>query len=303
MAVGFWSRAADLCRVRRYDLVWIEKEIFPFFPAIAEWLVTRLGIPYVVEYDDATFHRYDLHANAAVRILLGRKIDSVMRNASLVIAGNEYLADRASRAGALRIEIVPTVIDLQRYACVSREASEPVVVGWIGSPATSAYLLTIAPAIEALATGPGVRFVAVGASADSVAELPLEVIAWSEETEVSTLQTFDIGVMPLADSPWEKGKCGYKLIQFMACSLPVVASPVGVNEKIIRHGDNGYLWAASLEEWERSLQDLVRDRELRREMGDRGRADVESTYCVQVQVPRLQQMLVDAAGRCAGAQR
>lgn len=287
---GYWRRIKALLRSRRYDLVWIEKEVFPFMPALAERLLLKVGVPYVVDYDDAWFHRYDKHSNRVIRSLLGRKIDTVMRYAALVVAGNEYLAERARMAGARRVEIVPTVVDLTRYEVVQSTGNHPLVVGWIGSPVTSRYLLSIGRVYESLAKEFDVRFVAVGASEGELQELPVEVLNWAEETEVQSIQAFDIGVMPLEDSPWERGKCGYKLIQYMACGLPVVASPVGVNGEIIQHGANGFL-AHDLYEWEQTLRDLLNDHGLRQRMGDKGRERVEAWYSLQVQAPRLEALM------------
>ena len=238
---GYWRRLRVLVHAGEYDLIWIEKETFPFMPALAEWLLFKAGVPYMVDYDDALFHRYDEHRSWLIRSLLGRKIDAVMRHATLVVAGNEYLAERARVAEARRVEIVPTVVDLTRYKVIQSDSNHPLIVGWIGSPATSRYLAAIASAYESLAMEFDVRFVAVGVSEEAVRGLPIEVWHWSEETEVQSIQAFDIGIMPLEDSPWECGKCGYKLIQYMACGLPVVASPVGVNRQIVEHGANGFL--------------------------------------------------------------
>ncbi len=259
-------------------------------PAFAEWLLDKLGIAYVVDYDDALFHRYDRHRWWLIRLILGHKIDSVMRHARLVIAGNEYLAERARTVGAKCVEIVPTVVDLTRYTVVQSGNDYPLVVGWIGSPSTSHYLAVIAPVIESLSKEFDVRFVAVGASEKSVSDLPMEAKPWSEETEVQSIQEFDIGIMPLIDDPWERGKCGYKLIQYMACGIPVVASPVGVNREIVEHGTNGYL-AQDLHEWEQALRRLLNNQNLRRRMGAKGRECVEVWYSLQVQAPRLYELM------------
>lgn len=287
---GYWRRLKVMIRAGRYDLIWIEKEAFPFMPALAERLLFKVGVPYVVDYDDALFHRYDKHHSWLIRSLLGRKIDAVMRHATLVVAGNEYLAERARATGARRVEIVPTVVDLTRYEVVQSASNDSLIVGWIGSPATSHYLLAIGSVYESLVREFDVRFVAVGASDEEVKGLPIEVWPWSEETEVQSIQAFDIGIMPLVDSPWERGKCGYKLIQYMACGLPVVASPVGVNGRIVEHGANGFL-AQDLHEWEEALRRLLYDQNLRRRMGTKGRERVEAWYSLQVQAPRLEELM------------
>lgn len=288
--VGYWRRFSVLVHAGKYDLVWIEKETFPFMPALAEWLLNKARVPYVVDYDDALFHRYDKHRRWLIRLILGRKIDSVMRLASLVIAGNEYLAERAQRVGAQCVEVVPTVIDLTRYKVGQVGSHHTLVVGWIGSPSTSQYLAIIAPVLRSLSKEFDVRFVAVGAGKELMDDLPVEVMPWSEETEVLSIQGFDIGIMPLVDDPWERGKCGYKLIQYMACGIPVVASPVGVNEKIVEHGVNGFL-AKDLHEWEKAIRCLLDDSSLRRRMGARGRERVEAWYSLQVQAPRLEELI------------
>jgi glycosyltransferase involved in cell wall biosynthesis len=122
----------------------------------------------------------------------------------------------------------------------------------------------------------------------------MESIAWSEQTEVQSIANFDIGIMPLLDEPFARGKCGYKLIQYMACGLPVVASPVGVNSQIVEHGVNGFL-ADTPEQWEHALQTLLTDASLRQRMGQAGRAKVEREFCIQVTGPRLAALLVAAA--------
>jgi glycosyltransferase involved in cell wall biosynthesis len=287
---GFLQRLKMLGCARKYDLIWIEKELFPFMPAWAERYLNLLGVPYVVDYDDALFHRYDSHRSWLVRALLSRKIDAVMRHAALVVAGNQYLADHAHTAGARRVEIIPTVVDLERYSVSQRDESQPLTIGWIGSPGTSRYLRAIASALESVASEFKVRFVAVGASMDAVEDLPVEVWPWSEETEVESIDAFDIGIMPLPDEPWEQGKCGYKLIQYMACGRPIVASPVGVNTRMVENGINGFL-ANTEEEWKTALAHLLRDKKMRDDMGLRGRELVEAEYCLQVQAPRLELLL------------
>ena len=133
------------------------------------------------------------------------------------------------------------------------------------------------------------RFAAIGINAASLG-LPMESIAWSEDTEVTSIKRFDIGIMPLVDKPFERGKCGYKLIQYMACDLPVVASPVGVNCQLVEHGVNGFL-AETLEEWEQALQTLLADANLREQMGQAGREKIEREYCIQVTGPKLAKLL------------
>jgi glycosyltransferase involved in cell wall biosynthesis len=289
VALGYVRRIRAQLSAARYDVVWVEKELLPWLPTFAERV--RGNPRVVVDYDDAVFHRYDQHRSALVRRLQGQRIDAVMRHADLVTAGNDYLAERARGAGCPRVEWLPTVVDLERYApSLGRDAGAPVVIGWIGSPATAHYLQPLASVIAGLEGAHAVRAVAVGARPDQVAGTPFEAVAWSEAEEVSLVASFDIGIMPLQDSPWERGKCGYKLIQYMACGLPVVASPVGVNTRIVQHGENGFL-AGSQDEWRLAIGRLVADADMRNCMGRIGRRQVEEAYSLQAQAPRLVAML------------
>ena len=228
-----------------------------------------------------------------MRRLLGRKIDRIMRGAACVIAGNRYLAARARQAGAARIEIIPTVVDEQRYTAANTTDDQPPVIGWIGSPATEHYMLDMRPALEQVCAGNHARLLLVGArpeTANLFDGTTPEVVAWSEATEAAMIARMDIGIMPLLDSPWERGKCGYKIIQYMACGLPVVASPVGVNVNIVHHGENGLL-ATDEAAWRDALERLIASPALRERMGAAGRARVEAEYSLGAQVPRLADIL------------
>ncbi len=288
----YLMQAVRLLGARKFDLLWIEKELFPNLPAWFEQALSALNIRYVVDYDDAIFHNYDLNLHPAKR-LLADKIDKVMRNSTLVVCGNSYLAERAHTAGSRHVEIVPTVIDLDRYAVVTSKIHPALVVGWIGSPSTVKYLDVVLPALKIVAAEFPFQLRIIGAQLTSP-ELDVDCRSWSEESEASEIQDFDVGIMPLIDSPWERGKCGYKLIQYMACGRPVVASPVGVNKEIVGHGINGYL-ASTVDEWTHAFRTLYSNSQNRLAMGEQGRRAVEEKYCLQVTAPRLAQLFHEAA--------
>lgn len=282
---SYIRRTRDLLRVRNFDILVIEKELFPYAPASFERLLGRTDTPYIVDYDDAVFHNYDRSENPVVRRLLGGKIDTVMREAETVIAGNEYLASKARKAGAPQVEIIPTVIDLSRYPYVPPGSEEPFTVGWIGSPATAQYVEGIAPALRKFCNKYNARVVLVGSGNVELPGVPYEERKWSEATEIDDITEFDVGIMPLKDTPWERGKCGFKLIQYMACGKPVVASPVGVNTEVVEDEYNG-LHAVSHGEWIDSLSRIYEDPNLAKSMGKRGRQRVEEKYCLDVTVPK-----------------
>lgn len=293
---AYLRRIGALIQQKKFDLLWIEYEIFPWLPGWLESMVLSNGTPYLVDYDDAIFHRYDRHPNPLVRRTLGHKIDAVMRYASTVVVGNEYLRDRAIKVGARRVEALPTSIDLARYPSPTQAQNEMFTIGWIGSPATTRYLYLVREALAEVCAHNQAKVVLVGASEPGWMDVPHAIHPWSEDTEVAEVSGFDVGIMPLEDNPWERGKCGYKLIQYMACGKPVVASPVGINTRIVEPGINGYL-AETKHDWVRALTALLADADLRQKMGAAGRAKVERDYAVQVNVLRLAAMLRTAAGQ------
>jgi glycosyltransferase involved in cell wall biosynthesis len=293
---AYARRLLAVLTVPRAAVVVIEYELLPWFPAVLERLLAWRGCQMVVDYDDALFHQYDTHPNPWVRGLLGRKIATVMRLAHTVVAGNAYLADYALRAGARRMVVIPTVIDLLRYPVVERaHHTEVFTIGWIGSPSTARYLHGVAPALAQVCADGRAKVRLIGAGSAALSGVPVDAIPWREETEVDEIRRCDVGIMPLPDEPWARGKCGFKLIQYMACGLPVLASPVGVNQQIVEHGVNGFL-AQTPQEWVTALDTLRNDPALRARMGAAGRRKVETTYCLQVTAPQYVSVLRQAAG-------
>jgi len=296
LLAAYLRRIGALLRGKKFDLLWIEYEIFPWLPGWLESLVLSKGTPCLVDYDDAIFHRYDRHPNLLVRQILGHKINAVMRHAATVVVGNEYLRNHAIKAGAQRVEILPTSIDLARYPLPAPARNETFTIGWIGSPPTTRYLHLIHEALAEVCAHGQARVVLVGASEPRWQDVPHILHPWSENTEVGEISGFDVGIMPLENNPWERGKCGYKLIQYMACGKPVIASPVGINIQIVESGINGYL-AETARDWVQALTTLMSDAELRQKMGTAGRTKIERDYTVQVNAPRLAAMLHTAAGQ------
>lgn len=278
---GCLRRARDLCRRPRPDLAVVQYELWPYLPAFLERLAELSHPRYVVDFDDAWYLTYRRN------FILRGKLEKVMARATAVTVGNSYLAEYARRRCA-RVEIFPTTVDAGVYK--PREAAparDEVVIGWMGSPTTAQCLRFIEPALAALARERKVRIRCVGASADfDLPGLPIEKQAWSQEQEVAEIRRFDIGINPLPDNEFTRGKCGYKLIQYMACAVPVVASPVGANCEIVETGQNGYL-ASSLDEWVNALRRLADDPDLRQQFGQAGRKKFEEKYSLQAVLPRI----------------
>jgi len=291
---AFLRRTSKISFDRDFDLVWMEKEALPWIPASVEKLLCKTSVPYVIDYDDAIFHRYDQHRNSLIKAVFSNKISQIMSRSTTVIAGNQYIAAYAKEAGAEQIEIIPTVVDTDVYTQKNYNRSENFTIGWIGSPTTSRHVNVAAPALNQLCQNSDVQFSAIGALEKDVAEIPGQLIPWKEKTEVQELNRFDVGIMPLPDTPWERGKCGFKLIQYMATGLPIIASPVGVNSEIVDHGISGFL-ASSTKEWVKYLGILKGDPELRRTMGVAGRGIVEEKYSLEMVAPKLISILKEAA--------
>ena len=288
----YLRRLRALLGSRRYDMLWVEKELFPYLPGLMEYAPRLASVPYIVDYDDAVFHNYDLHSSGMVRRLLGNKLDALLRGASAVTAGNSYLADYAKSHGAKRVEFLPTVVDLEKYPISAAPENERIRIGWIGTPTTSKYLAGILPQLEQLAARHPLTLVTIGAPPIAVSgTLEIEQHPWSEGSEAGLLGGVNIGIMPLPDEAFERGKCGYKLIQYMACGRPVVASPVGVNQEIVT-SDVGLL-ANEPDDWLEALGALCGDAGKRKAMGAAGRAKVEAGYSLQVTAPRLINLMAE----------
>jgi len=290
---AFYKRCLVLREQINFNIIFLEKELLPYVPIFFEDLLCKMKIPYIVDYDDALFHQYDCHKNIFIHQLLKNKISDVMRRSAYVVAGNNYLAEYANRTGAANVEVIPTVVDLSRYTVKEydlKNKQENFVIGWIGSPSTTGYVEQVIPVLKEICKDGRSNLRLIGAGPVNLADMPFESIPWSESTEIKWLKSFDVGIMPLPDTPWARGKCGFKLIQYMACGLPVVASPVGVNKEIVEHGINGFL-AETDDEWMQALSILKDNPDLIKRMGAAGRHKVEKKYSLQVTAPRLINLL------------
>jgi len=293
MIVFFYLRRLKiLIKTNDFDLIWIEKEALPWLPVWFEILLFR-GKPYVLDFDDATFHNYDQHRNSILRFFFRERIDKLMSRASLVVCGNAYLEKRAKKAGSLNILRLPTVIDLEKYQIKKyidisnkKNLDYQFKIVWIGSPSTQHYLEILKRPLQILAKKHQFILQIIGANEVEIPSIEIKIFPWFENTEASLIRNADIGVMPLIDKHWERGKCGYKIIQYMASGLPVIASPVGVNSKLINEGVNGFL-AKNDEQWIKAFEVLFENRNLRIKMGLSGREIVEKNYSISITAPKL----------------
>lgn len=294
VARGYGHRFRTLVKLREHDIVWVEKELFPFLPLCFEKILIAANVPYILDYDDAVFHNYDRSGSGLVRRLLSAKLPRLIAGARAVTVGNGYLAEYAFEHRARKIERVPTVIDISRYGVSEEPSTDVFRIGWIGSPSSAQYLPIVYGALQRLAQKRNIVFVTVGAPRISIPGVKVEQHHWALETEVSLIQSFHVGIMPLYDTHWERGKCGYKLIQYMACGRSVIASPVGINSEIV--SNNVGRLAASENEWVQALDQLASNNKLRLRLGRAARLVVEKEYTKQVVAPRLERLFREYAG-------
>jgi len=296
VAGSYLRRLGQLLAPPDCDVIWVYAELFPFLPAQFERLAFLGGKPLIYDFDDAFFAAYQESPNALVRRGLGDKLEPLLRGAAACTCGNDYLRDYAARF-CERTLVVPTVVDTGLYRPLGQiDGNGPPTIGWIGSPSTWVDVRPLLPLLSDLHRETGARFRAVGAGAAAAADRfeGLDLVDWSEAGEVAEVQAMDIGIMPVRDLPFQRGKSGYKLVQYMACGLPVVASPVGVNRQIVTEGVNGFL-ALDDGQWREALLQLIADAQLRRRMGQAGRRLVEDSYSLASQAPRLVELFQSVA--------
>lgn len=291
------KRMRQLTRARNADLVWVYAELFPYLPAGFERLAFRGGVPVVYDFDDAFFHQYDAARRSLVRRVLAGKLEPLLRGAALCVCGNAHLRHYAERFSD-RTALVPTVVDTDTYLPTRRGRDASLSIGWIGTPSTWQYVRPLLPVLAELAAERRVRVRVIGAGTSAEADRfdGLDLVDWREDTEIAEVQRMDIGIMPLPDESWARGKSGYKLIQYMACGLPVVASPVGVNAEIVVESETGFL-ARTPEEWRTALVTLLDDAALRERMGRNGRRRAEARYSLAHCAPIMVELFHAAARR------
>lgn len=287
-------RARERSAWREADLIVVEKELYPYAPAWFERALLGRGTRFTLDFDDALQHIYDQHPRSVVRMLLGRKMQRLVRRARLVTVGNPYLEEAFAPAAGprTRIESVPTVLDTDRYP-VTPEPDAPFTIGWIGTPVSARNLAVVLEPLQRFFDHHRGRLLLIGAGDEPLPGIPVERVSWSAETEADLLASIHVGIMPLFDRPLERGKSGLKLLQYLAAARPVVASPVGVNSSIVTP-QVGRL-AGDPERWLEALIELHDNPPLRARLGRAGRRLVESSYSLRHWTPRYAAYLREAA--------
>lgn len=276
---GFLNRILLLTSVYKYQYIFIHREAAPFGPPLFEWIIGRITRKRIIyDFDDAIWLS-DKHKGISKWIKNTQKVDKIIRLAHKISCGNQYLFDHA-RALNRNVVINPTTIDTKNYHNrLKTVQTGELVIGWTGTHSTLKYLKMVVPVLEKLARIRKVKILII-CNQKPYFNIPnLEFVYWSKEKEVEDLLKIDIGIMPLENDAWSKGKCGFKVLQYMSLAIPVVASPVGVNNSIVENSKNGYLCDTE-KEWLNALLDLIDHPETRSEFGLAARRKVENNYSV-----------------------
>jgi len=277
----FHTRFFAFRKMSDFALVVLQKKLLN---PLEFWFLRRYSKSLIYDFDDAIMYRDSQHINPDSR-QRRQRFNRTVHNADWVIAGNQYLREKVPHS---RVSIIPTPIDMQRYhAKIYRNEEKVVTLGWIGSKSTLAYLLDLKGVLEEI----GRNFVNVQLKivCDTFFDCRnLSVIKkpWRYEEEIEDLHSFDIGLMPLSDDPWSCGKCAFKLLQYLAVGVSVVASPVGMNSEVVHNHKNGFL-ALNEHEWLEWLKLLIQEPDLRRRLGQEGRELVKTDYALHLHSHRM----------------
>lgn len=280
------NRIALLLRRDKFDIAIVHCELFPFVPGWLEQVALR--VPFVYDFDDAFYLRYKTGKFAWLESVLGRKFEPFMHSATAITAGNRHLATYAGRLNK-NVTVLPSVVDTARFIPLAHLKNPIFTIGWIGSSSTAAYLQTLVAPLQMLGRERRLNFVVIGGKAPLIEGIEVIEYQWSEETEVELINTFDVGIMPLPDDEWARGKCAFKLVQYMACGVPVVASRVGANIDLVTE-DCGFL-ASTVDQWVGAIRQLWEQPLTRKSMAEASRNRVVDHYSLQSNLPVLSNVI------------
>ena len=283
---GYIYRLSLLARVHRFDKIFIHREATPLGPPVIEWFIARVfKKPMIYDFDDAIWMVDDTHSKSSLLRKLKNpgKVKRICGWSQRTSCGNAFLADYARKFNN-NVSIIPTTIDTENYHIPPDRrvdlSNEPLIIGWTGTHSTLPYLNQLVPVLSQLRNEFSFVFKVICNQPPDF-DLPnLDFVPWTRELEIRELNSFDIGIMPIPDTKWSEGKCGFKVLQYMALKIPAVASSVGVNRQIIDHGQNGFLCQTD-KDWLVHLKMLLNDAELRARLGVNGRKTVIQSYSTQ----------------------
>lgn len=284
IAAGFGRRLGMLVNVPAYDFIFIHREVVPLGPPILEWLIAKvLRKKIIYDFDDAIWLANTSEANRiAASLKWHQKVASICRWAYKNSCGNDYLAAYARQFNAHSL-VNPTTIDTEQLHNQVRDqaALGRLIIGWTGTHSTLKYLDQLVPVLKQLeAEGLDFEFRVISNQPPALPLRSLVFVPWRKATEIADLLEFHVGLMPLEDDMWAKGKCAFKALQYMALGIPALVSSVGMNTEVVQNDYNGYICSTPAE-WEARLRQLLADPSLRQKLGAAARATVVARYSVQ----------------------
>lgn len=289
------QRCATLFTAGHFDAVYLQYESLPYLPVALEAILFRTNARVIVDYDDPVTLNYEAHSSLVARRILSPKIPWIVQKSRHVVVGNRHLAKWSSLYNQ-NVTTVPTSVDLARYpSSVPPGACGRTVIGWIGIPMTAPYLRQVQRSLQRLRRQYDFVLKVIGAPNFTMPGIDVQGVPWTEATEIDQLRSCDIGIMPLADDPWSRGKSALKLIQYLASGVAAVASPIGANCDVVRDSENGFL-AASEDAWTEKLAMLIERPDLRLRLAEAGRKTVEERFSIQANAPVLAGIIRQTAG-------
>ena len=279
---GFLRRLLVMFKLSNYDLVFIHREASPVGPPVFEWLIAKVfDKKYIYDFDDAVWLPNTSSQNAfAAKIKWHSKTEAICRWAFRCSCGNDFLADYARQFNS-NVVVNPTTIDMEHHHNqLKNQSNQPVSIGWTGTHTTMKYLDEIVPVLKELEAEINFSFVVISNKPPEFELKNLQFVPWKKETEVEDLLRFHVGIMPLSEDDWSRGKCGFKALQYMSLGIPAIVSPVGVNTKIVDDGVNGFL-CNNHATWKKAIADLLSDDELRKQFSTKAIEKIKSSYSVQ----------------------
>lgn len=276
---GFGRRMLLLFKLRKYDFVFLHREVTPIGPPVFEWFIAKvLNKKIIYDFDDSIYAPIISDENRIINsIRWTKKVGSICKWSYKVSCGNEFLATY-SRKYSSSVFVIPTVVDTDNWHNQIKDHKPgTVTIGWTGSHTTNKYLKMVLPVLRKLQEKYRTKFLVISNQDPDLKDVDYKFLPWNENTEISDLLRIDIGIMPLQQHIWAKGKCGFKAIQYLALGIPAVASSVGVNKKIVLDQKTGFL-ADTNETWFKSLEKLILDVNLRKKLGENGRTHIVESY-------------------------
>lgn len=289
----YFKRILNILKlIKGNNICVLQYEFTPYLPFNVIFFKV-FKIKYVVDYDDAVFHNYDQSKNKCIKRFLTSKIPKVIENADAIITGSPYLTEFAKRFNRNVFEI-PTSIDIEKYPLskIKKTENTKFIIGWIGSKTTSLHIAKIIkPMIVLKNMGIDFEVRLIGFSDEKISfeNLPVKIIEWNASNEVEQLSQFDVGIMPMIDFPFARGKCAFKLIQYMALGKPTIASPFEANLKVDINQEN--LFAETEKEWVEAFLSIIEDRQKFANIGKRNREVIQKNYSIQANGKRLLNVL------------